>query len=85
MLGASEPWSVLKTRTPVNAARMPIRAVSSSRISPIMMTSGSWRSIARKPFAEAHLARMLIWRLVHARDAVLDRVFDRHDVPAAAS
>ena len=40
---------MLKTRTPVSAARMPIRAVSSSRISPIMITSGSWRSIARRP------------------------------------
>ena len=49
VLGASEPWSVLKTSTPVSAARMPMRAVSSSRISPIMMTSGSWRSIACSP------------------------------------
>ncbi len=34
MLGESEPWIELKTSTPVTAARIPIRAVSSSRISP---------------------------------------------------
>ena len=76
---------MLKTSTPVSAARMPIRAVSSSRISPIMMTSGSWRSIALQPLAEAHVAAGVDLRLVDARDPVLDRVLDRHHVPASAS
>ena len=64
MLGASEAWIVLKTSTPVRAARMPMWAVSSSRISPIMITSGSWRSIALRPVAEAQVdlgCRPAIW------------------------
>ena len=61
MLGASDPCSVLKTSTPVSAARMPIRAVSSSRISPIMMMSGSWRSIARSPSLKPISPVFVIW------------------------
>ena len=61
VLGESEPWSVLKTRTPVSAARMPMRAVSSSRISPIMMTSGSWRSMARRPSLKPMSPWVLTW------------------------
>ncbi len=35
----------------VSAAWMAISAVSASRISPTMMTSGSWRTIERSPLA----------------------------------
>jgi hypothetical protein len=38
--------SVANTRWPVSAARSAVSAVSSSRISPIRITSGSWRSAA---------------------------------------
>ncbi|OQA09191.1 MAG: hypothetical protein BWY66_00669 [bacterium ADurb.Bin374] len=41
--GASFVWSVEMTRWPVMAALIAMLAVSKSRISPIMMTSGSWR------------------------------------------
>ena len=52
---------MLKTSTPVSAARMPIWAVSSSRISPIMITSGSWRSIALSPSLKLMSPRMSTW------------------------
>ena len=41
-------WSVLSSMCPVCAARNDIAAVSSSRISPTMITSGSWRRNARR-------------------------------------
>ena len=44
--------SVENTRWPVSAAWIAISAVSLSRISPTMMTSGSWRRIERKPLAK---------------------------------
>ncbi len=44
-------WSVEKMRWPVSAARTAISAVSPSRISPTMITSGSWRRIERSPVA----------------------------------
>ena len=84
VLGASEPWIVLKTSTPVSAARMPMRAVSSSRISPIMITSGSWRSIARRPSLKPISPRLSTCAWLTPGDAVLDRVLDRHDVRSAS-
>jgi hypothetical protein len=50
---ASFVCSELNTRWPVSAAWTAIRAVSVSRISPTMMTSGSWRRIDRRPFAKS--------------------------------
>ena len=47
---ASLVCRVLKTRWPVSAAWMAVRAVSSSRISPTMITSGSCRSSVRRAF-----------------------------------
>ena len=38
-------WSVDKTRWPVSAALIAVLKLMSSRISPIMMMSGSWRRI----------------------------------------
>ena len=43
---------VASTRWPVRDAWIAICAVSKSRISPIMITSGSWRRMARKAFAK---------------------------------
>ncbi len=44
--------SVASTRWPVSAALSAISIVSSSRISPTKMTSGSWRSAARNAAAK---------------------------------
>ncbi len=49
---ASLVWTVLKTRWPVSEAWMAISAVSRSRISPTMITSGSWRRKLRSPLAK---------------------------------
>jgi len=49
--GASFVWSVEKTRWPVSEAWIAIWLVSRSRISPIRMTSGSWRTMCRSPVA----------------------------------
>ncbi len=48
-LGASRVCSVESTRWPVSAASTAMCAVSRSRISPTMITSGSARSIERSP------------------------------------
>ena len=45
-------WTVVKTRWPVRADWTAICAVSSSRISPTMILSGSWRRIERSPRAK---------------------------------
>src|SRR4051794_38632373 len=45
--GASIVWSVESTRCPVSAADSAVATVSSSRISPTRITSGSWRSTRR--------------------------------------
>ena len=50
--GASFVCSVDSTKWPVCAALMAISAVSRSRISPTMMTSGSWRRNARMAAAK---------------------------------
>ena len=44
---ASTVWTVESTRWPVSAAESAVCTVSSSRISPIRMMSGSWRSTRR--------------------------------------
>ena len=54
--GASFVCSVDSTRWPVSADSMAILAVSPSRISPTMITSGSARSIARRPPANVRPA-----------------------------
>ena len=50
-LGASLVCRVLNTMWPVSEAFIAISAVSRSRISPIMMMFGAWRSIERKAAA----------------------------------
>ena len=61
--GASFVCSVVSTMWPVSAASIAIRAVSPSRISPTMMTSGSARRIERRPLAKVSpaLRLTLIW------------------------
>ena len=53
--------SVEKTRCPVSDASIDVVSVSVSRISPTIMTSGSWRRTARSPFANVKPAFSLIW------------------------
>jgi len=50
--GASLVCRVERTIWPVSAASIAIRAVSASRISPTMITSGSARRIERRPEAK---------------------------------
>ena len=45
---ASTVWIVESTRWPVSAAESAVWTVSSSRISPMRITSGSWRSTRRR-------------------------------------
>ena len=59
--GASFVCSVESTRWPVSAASIEMRAVSPSRISPTMTTSGSERRIERSAVAKVRPARALIW------------------------
>ena len=49
------------TKWPVSADWTAIRAVSTSRISPTRMTSGSWRRIDCSPPAKVMPACSLIW------------------------
>ena len=78
--GASFVWSVESTRWPVSADSIAILAVSPSRISPTMITSGSARSIERRPLGEGEAGLQVHLELVDARELVLDRVLDRDDV-----
>ena len=59
--GASFVWSVESTKCPVSADSIEIFAVSTSRISPTMITSGSDRTIERRAVAKVSPARRLIW------------------------
>ena len=58
---ASLVCTVLSTRWPVTDARNAICAVSLSRISPIMTTSGSWRRIARSAVGKDFLPFSSTW------------------------
>ena len=83
--GASLVCSVEKTRCPVSAAWMAISAVSRSRISPTMITSGSWRTMWRSPLAKVSPIFGLHRDLVDALELVLDRVLDRDDLDVRPS
>ena len=83
--GASFVCSVERTRWPVSADSTAIFAVSASRISPTMITSGSARSIERRPVANVRPALRLTWIWLMPVELVLDRVLDRDDVALAAS
>ena len=58
---ASVACSDESTKWPVSADCTAIRAVSTSRISPTRMTSGSWRRIDLSPPAKVMPACSLIW------------------------
>ena len=58
MLGA---WSVASTRMPLLAARTAVSAVSASRTSPTMITSGFCRKIARSMSAKLMPWSGLTW------------------------
>ena len=84
--GALCVCSVPNTRWPVSAAVSAVEIVSRSRISPTRITSGSWRSAARRASAEARrvgadLALVDDAALVPVHE--LDRVLDREDVLGA--
>ena len=57
----SVAWREDRTKWPVSADCTAIRAVSTSRISPTRMTSGSWRRIDRSPLAKVIPACSLVW------------------------
>ena len=82
-LGASRVWSVERTRWPVRAASTAMCAVSRSRISPTMITSGSARSIERRPDVERDAGLGGDLHLLDAGDPLLDRVLDRQDAALA--
>ncbi len=50
--GASLVWTVESTMWPVSADCIAMRTVSTSRISPTMMMSGSWRTMERRALAK---------------------------------
>ena len=74
-------WTVENTMWPVVAAWQAIDAVSWSRISPIMMTSGSCRRIDRRLEENVCPALGVDLDLGDVVDVVLDRILDRDDVP----
>ena len=80
---ASTVWIVESTRWPVSAADSAVWTVSSSRISPIRITSGSWRRTRRSArLKEAVSMPTSRWLITERRSRVdeLDRVLDRDDV-----
>ena len=60
-VAASLVWIVEKTRWPVWAAWIAMRAVSTSRTSPTIMMSGSWRSSERRPEAKVRPFFSFTW------------------------
>ena len=64
----------------MSAASIAIRAVSASRISPTMITSGSARRIERRPLANVEAGAAVDAHLLDAVELVLDRILDRDDV-----
>ena len=73
-------WSVDSTRCPVSEASEAMKAVSLSRISPIMMMSGSPRTRERSMEAKVSPISGRIWDLEDPGDHSLDRVLDRVDL-----
>ena len=60
-------WNVVSARWPVSEAWRAISAVARSRISPMAMTSGSWRSSDAQPDLEGQPGRRVDLRLGDAR------------------
>ena len=80
VFGASFVCRVESTRCPVCAALIAISAVSRSRISPTMMTSGSWRRNARSAEANVRPTFGIDVDLVDAGQIDFRRIFGRRDV-----
>ncbi len=78
--GAELVCSVEKTRWPVSEASMPVAAVSWSRISPTMITSGSARRNARMAAANVKSIFGLHLHLAQAGLRDLDRVLGGPDL-----
>ncbi len=76
--------SVASTRWPVCAARRAISAVSSSRISPTQITSGSCRRMLRSDLAKVMPALGLISIWLASWQRGLDGIFDRNHVVRVA-
>ena len=88
VLCASGVCSVEMSRWPVSAAFMAVSIVSASRISPIRITSGSWRSAARSPMRKLSVSSpdlALRHRALDVAVQELDRVLERDDVLARAA
>src|SRR5436190_1764641 len=81
---ASLVCSVLTTRCPVWAARKASSAVSGSRISPSMMTSGSWRRNARVENADDRILAVIAGNDGHAEVHRDDAAVDLHAGAEAA-
>ena len=78
--GALLVCSVERTRWPVSDASIAICAVSLSRISPSMMTSGSARMNARSAFGEGPVDLGVDLHLAQARLGDLDRILGGPDL-----
>src|SRR5437867_2853412 len=76
-------WTVVKTRCPVSADWMAICAVSSSRISPTMILSGSWRRMDLRPRAKVSPFFSFTGLLVQDPDDPVLAVNAGHDGDAA--
>ena len=84
---ASVVCSVDMTKCPVSAAESAARTVSSSRISPTRMTSGSWRMAARRAEPKSAVSSPTSrWLIIASLSCVdhLDRILDGHHVDLAA-
>ena len=80
--------AVESTRCPVSAAASAIRIVSGSRISPITITSGAWRSAARSAVGKSGASMPIStcsMMLRVMRVLVLDRILDGDDVAGVAA
>ena len=80
VLAQSEPWIVLKTSTPVMAARMPM--LGGLLVADLADHDHVGVLAEHRPqaLAEAHVAAGVDLRLVHPGHPLLDRILDRHHV-----
>src|SRR5207249_5033539 len=72
-------WTVVKTRCPVSADWMAICAVSSSRISPTMILSGSWRRMDLAP-SEGEPLFLIHRNLGDSLELILHGILDGDDL-----
>ena len=82
VVGASLVCRVDITRWPVCAALIAMSAVSRSRISPTMITSGSWRRNDFNAAAERQACLVVDIDLIDAGQVDFSRILDGRDVDA---